>query len=162
MTSSPYPIVKKWRKNNKDKVNAQARRYRAKHPEKIKAIKKKYRDTHLDEVRIRDAQAKRNWRLENPEAYYAWKKRISEERLKKLEELAGRPRPQNCELCGLTTKLVFDHCHKNGHFRGWICDRCNRVLGSVNDDLQLLEQMIDYLRRSNVKVKYKSKKLTSK
>lgn len=41
--------------------------------------------------------------------------------------------------------LCLDHCHKTGMFRGWLCTRCNSVLGYVNDDVELLSEMIIFL-----------------
>jgi len=71
---------------------------------------------------------------------------------KKVKE-AGRPRPDTCEVCReLHIRVVFDHCHATGVFRGWICDRCNRVLGLCYDDPELLNKLAKYLRRNgNVK-----------
>lgn len=69
--------------------------------------------------------------------------------IKSLEEKAGRPRPELCEICNRKDTICFDHCHKLGHFRGWICKRCNIVLGKVEDDKELLQRLIDYLNVSN-------------
>jgi hypothetical protein len=60
--------------------------------------------------------------------------------------LAGRPRPNECELCGLPGCIQFDHDHKTGKFRGWLCSPCNRVLGLVRENIQTLEHMIEYLK----------------
>lgn len=53
---------------------------------------------------------------------------------------------------------VFDQCHDGGHFREWICDRCNRVLGSVKDNIELLKDMIKYLENDRGKIDYEKKK----
>lgn len=65
--------------------------------------------------------------------------------IKELEEKVGRPRPDRCEICNAKDTICFDHCHQLGHFRGWICKRCNTVLGKVQDDKELLQKLIDYL-----------------
>lgn len=148
MIKTNYEHVKEWRKHNKDKVNAQARRYRAKHPDKVAAIKKKYRQINLEVVREKDARAKRNWRHENPEAYRLWQERLKVERVRRQEKQAGRPRSEICDLCKRSETTVYDHCHKTGIFRGWLCHRCNRVLGSVYDDIDLLQSMIIYLQEN--------------
>lgn len=70
-----------------------------------------------------------------------FKDKLKAERLK----IAGRPQPDYCELCEEKAITVWDHDHKTGLFRGWLCDRCNRVLGSVKDDPILLKKFIDYL-----------------
>ena len=61
--------------------------------------------------------------------------------------LAGRPRPDECEVCGTPGKTRFDHCHLTGHFRGWLCNRCNLSLGRLDDDPELLRKLADYLER---------------
>lgn len=58
---------------------------------------------------------------------------------------AGRPKPTQCELCGDGGKIVYDHDHYSDKFRGWLCDRCNRTLGQVKDNINLLRKMISYL-----------------
>ena len=52
-----------------------------------------------------------------------------------------------CELCGGNTRIAYDHSHKTGKFRGWLCMKCNTALGLVNDDIELLKRMIAYLER---------------
>lgn len=60
-----------------------------------------------------------------------------------------RKKPNNCELCGTAhKKIVFDHCHSTGAFRGWICDPCNIALGNVKDNPELLRKMADYLEEA--------------
>ena len=83
-----------------------------------------------------------------------WKGGLTQ--LEKLEKLAGRKRSEQCELCGAFAdgygkrfygRICFDHDHKTGKFRGWICVRCNTVLGHVKDNSELLLTMVEYLRK---------------
>lgn len=62
----------------------------------------------------------------------------------------GRPRPERCELCNEPpgpgyAGICFDHDHATGKPRGWLCDRCNKVLGLVKDDPALLRSLAGYL-----------------
>lgn len=66
-------------------------------------------------------------------------------RQERLEIIAGRPRPEHCEICGSVAEIVFDHCHSSDQFRGWICAQCNRILGGVRDSPQLLRKLAAYL-----------------
>lgn len=43
-------------------------------------------------------------------------------------------------------KLAVDHCHKSGKVRELLCWRCNGTLGKVDDSVELLQAMIDYLK----------------
>lgn len=43
--------------------------------------------------------------------------------------------------------LLVDHCHTNLNVRGLLCNRCNTAIGMVNDDINILINMIDYLKK---------------
>src|SRR6188768_2686937 len=128
MAKSNYQRVKEWREKpeNKAKIAAQAKRWRERNPEARQAIVDRHREANLDRIRELD-NANQKKRRGDPEGnrrrLLAFKARKEAERV----ALAGRPRPTVCELCGDEGKTVFDHCHQRGHFRGWLCDRCNRV-----------------------------------
>lgn len=68
--------------------------------------------------------------------------------LKGRESLAGRPRAELCEICGSGGKIVYDHDHATGKFRGWICSHCNTSLGFARDNIEVLYKMINYLNQS--------------
>lgn len=59
----------------------------------------------------------------------------------------------SCPIChkttipGLTSKVVLDHDHISGKARGWICDSCNTGIGRFKDDIVLLENAIDFLKK---------------
>jgi hypothetical protein len=139
-------VVKPWRAANPGKVAEQARRYRAKHPETHERALIKYRAAHFEEIRKRARENQKRIRKSYPEREKERLKRFSESLSKKRESEAGRPKPDLCEICGeLNIRIVFDHCHARGHFRGWICDRCNKVLGLVKDSPELLSWLQKYL-----------------
>jgi hypothetical protein len=55
-------------------------------------------------------------------------------------------RSGTCPICEQhSDKLVYDHDHVTGKFRGWICHNCNLVLGKVKDNSIILRRMILYL-----------------
>lgn len=57
----------------------------------------------------------------------------------------------NCGICQtlLTRKngkkVMYDHCHNTGAFRGFLCRSCNTSLGKFKDDRELLLKAVDYL-----------------
>lgn len=85
--------------------------------------------------------ARRPKKLKNPRA-------IESSPARKRHRTAPRPRPTACEVCGGAGRngLVFDHCHRSGAFRGWLCDGCNIALGAVRDDPARLLRLAQYLR----------------
>lgn len=91
----------------------------------------------------------KEWLEKNPD----YKKTYSSSyfRNKQLEELAGRPKPATCEICGNgSSKICFDHDHKTGKFRGWLCMHCNSTLGYAKDNPEILKKLIKYLKNSGV------------
>lgn len=113
-----------WQKGNPEKKRAKQKRYQARKSKEVKLL-----ESRRDHVTERQ-------RREN-----------------RLSEIAGRPRPLICDICEKPNArrddvIVYDHCHKHGHFRGWLCDRCNSLLGWADDDAQLLRKMADYLDRT--------------
>lgn len=54
-----------------------------------------------------------------------------------------------CAICNLPNDnnrpLVVDHSHINNKVRGLLCDKCNRAIGALNDDISLLQKAITYL-----------------
>jgi len=152
---SNYENTKAWRAKQPDikRIRAEeARKWRARHPEVAAAIQQHYREKNLHQMRERNRLAKTARRIQDPEGArrraQAYAKRQEEKRI----AIAGRPKSKVCEICGERgTRIVFDHCHKHNCFRGWLCDRCNRILGSVKDETALLEKMIRYLKGAEEK-----------
>ena len=110
------------------------------HPEARKEINRRYRERNKQQI----AHAEREYSA-NPTV----RKRIRVRRAATLETLAGRPRPETCDVCGdppdKGKSLHFDHCHAHGHFRGWLCRGCNLILGYAKDEPGRLAKLIDYL-----------------
>jgi len=55
------------------------------------------------------------------------------------------PETKTFKRDGRIAHLAVDHDHKTGRVRELLCNRCNVVLGFVDDDISLLQAMIDYL-----------------
>lgn len=115
------------RHEEKDKIRARDARWRANHPDRYQAKMRK-------------------WRTDNPDYH----------RLRSGLPCPTRQSPDCCEICGrVETKkhprsgklysLALDHCHSTGDFRGWLCQRCNLVLGRCEDSAELFMKMAYYL-----------------
>ena len=113
------------------------------------AYKRKVRAENPEKVKSQEARYRAHNREERKEKQRVRQKRYSE-RMKTVQNvLAGRKRPDQCEICEKSdVKICYDHCHKTGSFRGWLCLRCNSALGLVGDDVKILSKLIDYLKES--------------
>lgn len=98
-----------------------------------------------------------------------WKKKISEARKKVIGvrssnykhgkyavigaiKRSAPPKPEFCEVCNMPERelkqgLYVDHNHRTNEFRGWLCHRCNVALGFVNDNPDILQALINYLKK---------------
>lgn len=54
-----------------------------------------------------------------------------------------------CDCCGKESNktLVLDHDHNTLAFRGWICDPCNTGIGKLGDNLEGVQDALNYLKR---------------
>jgi hypothetical protein len=47
--------------------------------------------------------------------------------------------------------LAVDHCHTTGKIRGLLCSKCNPALGAFNDNIEILNSAIKYLKEYETK-----------
>jgi hypothetical protein len=119
----------------KAKANEASARYRA--SDKGKAA----RDRYLKTQKSKDRQRRYNNSPSGREA--TWKYRNM--------PTPTRPCPAACESCGRPPglkALALDHDHATGAFRGWLCDRCNRGVGFLGDNVAGVQLALNYLKRS--------------
>ena len=116
-------MAKRREKPRTDKDREYYRDYAKRHADKYRAVSAAWVEKNRDKVRLRERNRHQN----------------------RLEAKAGKPRPDQCEICGQGGIIKFDHCHQTGRFRGWICNSCNVVLGYVKDDPDHLRKLISYL-----------------
>ena len=56
-----------------------------------------------------------------------------------------------CTICSIPLdKPHFDHDHATGKNRDLLCRFCNLVLGNARDNIQVLQNAIDYLKKHGV------------
>jgi hypothetical protein len=69
------------------------------------------------------------------------------------EEYDDRMRAQGgaCAIClgasGATRQLAVDHSHATGRVRELLCGKCNTALGQLDEDMERMERLIDYLKK---------------
>lgn len=113
--------VKRWQQENSERVNAGRRELRAKDPERHK-----YRD--------REGHLWRKYRLNT-----------------NMFEALVSAQLGNCAICGANEDLNLhvDHDHRTNRVRGLLCGKCNKAIGLLNDDPELLISAERYLERAN-------------
>ena len=109
--------------------------------------RKDYDRQHYLENKEKRYASNAKWRSENKDLVKSYSKEWLVRRNEKLEKVAGRPKPEICEICGKGGRICFDHCHKTGKFRGWICESCNVLLGFAKDDISTLQSLVKYLKK---------------
>lgn len=131
------------------------RKYRKKYPDRVKeSSRKSYKANPKKRM-----NSHRKWWLKNKDKPY-WRNRTREyankareaHRKKKLLAATGKEKaPKRCEICKGTGKICFDHCHKRGHFRGWLCQNCNFAIGHARDNPRILRKLASYLEEGRKK-----------
>ena len=55
-----------------------------------------------------------------------------------------------CKLCQQLFKndrdCVVDHCHNTGKIRGLLCNKCNKGIGLLNEDFNLILKASEYVK----------------
>lgn len=129
--------IKSYSEFYKDKNNKDGHSYRCKSCQKIK--EQKYYKTQKYKEKVRKDR---------------WKNQNIDININQYNELL-KSHDYKCAICGITTTelnkgLCVDHNHKNGKIRGLLCTSCNRGIGSLKDDINLLEKAIQYLTKYDV------------
>lgn len=52
-----------------------------------------------------------------------------------------------CAICFSVKELVVDHNHDTGEIRSLLCHLCNRALGFLQDDFNIVSNAAEYLKK---------------
>ena len=58
---------------------------------------------------------------------------------------------ETTEQTGKWQRFGVDHCHKTGKVRALLCNECNRGMGLLKDNADLLRKAANYLEKYNDK-----------
>lgn len=115
-------------------ANCQAQVWREENPEKVKEAEKKYRESNPEKVKLkmRKQALKRKYGMT-------------------MEDYEQMLKSQNgkCSICNEEKQetLCVDHDHNTGKVRGLLCRHCNHVVGFAKDNIDILNNVINYLRK---------------
>lgn len=143
-----------WYLDNRDRIRAMHREYDRIHKEEKRARQRQRYVEKKSELLAKN----RAWRIKNKDRFTELnvKNHLKRKYGITIERYNEMVVNQNgmCEICRKTPeqikrKLDVDHNHSNGKVRALLCPRCNCALGHVNDDIELLQKMIDYIKKYN-------------
>lgn len=96
-------------------------------------------------------RSSKNWREANPERHAdlnaRWRYGIENGTYAKMLEAQGG----RCAICATTEpgsrikRFHVDHCHNSGEVRGLLCENCNRGIGLLKHDVDILAKAQLYL-----------------
>ena len=120
----------KWNRANKEKVKEANLKNREK--------RKEFYDSEKGIISSRSAHLKRMYKIT-------------------LEDYEKLSEEQNhvCFICGkgeMNNKnkvLCVDHNHETGKVRGLLCGRCNSALGQLDENINNLLRMVEYIEKYN-------------
>jgi hypothetical protein len=136
------------RRDCKDCKAEQHRQWRARNPEHVREWHRKYGETPERKAAHRDRQ--RHYYYNDPQSQRAKNMRRRGYRIGP-DEYDAMLAQQNgvCAICGDRCKsgraLAVDHDHVTGEVRGLLCMNCNRAIGWLNDDPDLIMRAAEYV-----------------
>ena len=86
--------------------------------------------------REKQIESSSKWKNANRSRALAKKYGISSEDI----EIAIKRADGKCEICGRESVLVLEHEHSGNIIRGFVCKRCNLVLGLLGDKKEDIEK----------------------
>lgn len=143
---------KEWSKTNTEKVNGYAKTWRDANPEKVKTSSKVRWVKNPEKEKLRSA----TWQKANPEKANAASRKAKRKSAYGITEAQYQALIVSQNNCCLICKtpagehtLHIDHCHVSGKIRGLLCGKCNKALGLLGDNVEVLKAAIKYLRKHN-------------
>lgn len=118
--------------------------YRRKNKEKIKEYYKKHYNKKIKPTREKKTKE------QNRENWLRLKYNLTKEQYQELIKNQNN----KCAICKISQSelsypLFIDHEHKTDKVRGLLCRTCNTGLGSMQDNIEILQNAIEYLKKYN-------------
>jgi hypothetical protein len=160
MASDRKEYHKKWREKNKEKTKEYSRRKYEKFKDVLKERLYKWREQNRNKLAIIDNryyQKNRTRKLLVNSKYYTDNRDsiVNQRRFQKYgitrDEFDNLLKKQGgvCAICKKELKTpCIDHCHKTNTVRGILCHSCNRGIGLLQDDSNILFNAHKYLNEN--------------
>jgi hypothetical protein len=127
----------KYKKNNRNIVNAWNKKDRQENPEKYRKYEANYIAKHgKEKLTIMEITRRRGITVEQYNSMV-----LDQDNKCKICNRAETRKNRN----GETGRLSIDHCHNSNKVRGLLCHNCNTGIGKFFDDIELLKNAISYL-----------------
>lgn len=132
-------------------MSARNKASRLANPEKFKEAARKWRESSPNYLKQWKARNKKRTKVMKRKEYLKSKYGIS---LEQYEDMRVAQQ-YRCYVCDKhedeipnpgPTALNVDHCHDTGVIRKLLCMSCNIALGKVNDDVEILQRCIEYIK----------------
>lgn len=135
----------------KDCLNRKHQKYRDRNREDVRKSSREWGRRNSEHVK----ENLRAWRKESTFAVSLQNSRQSARRRGYMPCIAGIEEIETaftgrCDICDIPearceSRLHLDHDHETGEFRGWLCGKCNRMLGLANDSVEVLMNAFEYI-----------------
>lgn len=124
-----------------------AKEWYAKNKERESVKRRSYYEANKEVIKLRA----KTWESQNPIRVKerGWKRKGIEITHAEYEAMLVQ-QEYRCAICGvhaseLDRALCVDHDHKTGQVRGLLCNNCNRSIGLLQDDPDVLRAALIYL-----------------
>lgn len=170
---------KEYYKNNKQNIIKNVEEWRANNPDKVKEFYAKYNNKDERKSMMREyyllnkdsIHARQNDYYKIPEVKERYKERLKRKQSQRKllaygldeDDYNSMLKKQNnvCAICKdqesafdsrlkVFKSLAIDHDHNTGKVRELLCSKCNLTIGRVGEDINLLQSMIDYIKKHQI------------
>ena len=118
-------------------------------PERMAQSRKRWREKLADPETRKTYNAYRRGRYANPQEKRRHKNEMYQRKYDiTLEFFESEVKKQHgrCKLCGQKRRLVADHKHKTGKYRGAICGICNVAVGRIELVPDFIPKVQEYIQ----------------
>jgi hypothetical protein len=145
-------LKQKWNKEHLEKVSKWKRDWEKKNPTKHRLQQIRYKENNRNKINKNHREYMATHKETQRDSDY--KKNYGKSLLSFYDENFDK---QNgvCYLCGGINRdgrrLFIDHNHKTGKLRKLLCNRCNFLVGTVENNAELLVKIYRYLEEHRIK-----------